>query len=143
MVYKKSRIKKHLVTLIFTSVGSRVTFAWNSNAFLDNHLFWSSLNYFSNILNFKNSNLEPIFRISGICYSSHITVWIDNAVASLNSLSISFLLSVLIVCQFVIFDIKAKVVLGIWLKKRNQGNFVLYCNKLQPSPHAYELSKNL
>lgn len=48
-------------------------------------------------------------------YRSHITVRVDDTVTSFDCLSISFFLPVLVVCQLVIFYVKAEVILRIWL----------------------------
>lgn len=79
-------------------------------------LFWhfnNNVSWFTN-----NFSLESFFWISSICNSTDETITVYNRVWSFNNISFTWFFTVLVVGEFIILNIKSKLVWRAWLVEK-------------------------
>jgi hypothetical protein len=64
-----------------------------------------------------NFGLETFFGVSGVGHSSDKAVRINDRVAALDDTAVSLFLAILVVCEFVVLDVKSKLVRSVVLQE--------------------------
>lgn len=67
-----------------------------------------------------NFSFKSFFWISSISYCSNETIRIYNWVTALNDITIFCFFTILVICKFIIFNIKSKLIRLRFLKKNNK-----------------------